>query len=167
MTRNEFDQIDNFDDLKDVAYENGYYDFGDSIITDLDSEVDDDIANCDYGWRELRDLLSGIDDRYYFYYRDGSFDYRGIDDDFDDWKEELREMMEDNGEFEDDEEEENAEASFEDPDPADGELPQSEEEVPSIFWNMEAAAVTVHRDVIDLEEARKAKAASLSVPSWA
>lgn len=111
MTRQEWiDDITDFSDLINFCEENGYQDdTARSIFCDydLDSWVEDDIRDCDYGWRSLRDSLSDIPDGYDWYRRDGFFDYVGLtQDDFDDWKSDVLSELDDDDFFEDEEEEE-------------------------------------------------------------
>ena len=160
MTRHEFEQIDNFDDLKQVALEYGYDDFAYSIVTDLSDEVDNDISDWDGSWEDLRDCLNSIDTGYYYYRRDGMFDYTPIDDEFGDWWQELYDMMSDNDEFEPDgDEDEELEPEPEIPAPADI------EQIPAFFSDFDASVQKVRRDVVDLDARRMEKAQSL--PEWA
>lgn len=159
MTRYEFEQIDNFSDLKQVAYDMGYDDFASSIVTDLDYEVEDDLSDWDGSWSELRDCLNGIDTGHDYYRRDGSFDYVPIDDDFDDWWEELRDMMENNGDFDPEEEEEEEEYEPEPP------APDDVAEVPAFFADIDGSIKKIHSNVVDLAAKRREKAQEL--PDWA
>ena len=158
MTRYEFEQIDNFSDLKQVAYDLGYDDFADSIVTDLDSEVDNDICDWDGNWYDLRDCLNGVETGYDYYRRDGMFDYVPIDDEFDEWWAELRDMVEDNGEFDPDEEEEE---EYEPEPPA----PDDVVEIPDFFTDIDGSIRKIHSDVVDLAAKRRERAQEL--PDWA
>lgn len=59
----------------------------------------------EYSWVDIRDWLNSIDNNASFYYRDGSFDYTSVDDDFASYKQDVLDWCdEDTSVFDDDEE---------------------------------------------------------------
>lgn len=113
MTRAEFEELDNWGDLWSFADEIGCCVFEDVVWGDqLDEYVQEEIRDYDGSWQGLRDLLSSIDDGYSMYRREYSLEYTPIDDEFDDFKDEIWEYAENNGYFEEDEEEEVDEDEF-------------------------------------------------------
>lgn len=72
---------------------------------DLDNMIDDDISNAvadRMGWREIRDRLNDLDRSYNYYSFDGYMVYVGLnDDDFDDYKNQVLEWMDDGDCWED------------------------------------------------------------------
>ena len=115
MTRQEWiENMADFSDLITFCEENGYQeDEARNIVSDydLDSWIEDDIRNCDYGWRSLRDSLDDVPSGYEWYRCDGSFDYVGLtQDDFDDWKSDILSELDDDDFFDAEEEEEDGDA---------------------------------------------------------
>ena len=114
MTREEFIRdICDFGDLRDFCYDYDYDSFTSDILTDdeLDEWLNDWVSgNADgYDWYRLRDILSNIPTGCdYYNVSDGIGDIEGYSSDgyeFDDFKEELLERL-DNDDFWDEEEEE-------------------------------------------------------------
>lgn len=110
MTKREFDEnILDFGDLKEVCGEIGC-DLLDDVIygSELDEYVDDDltyVAN-DWGWRDIRSSLYDIDEGEDYYRRDGMLEYKVMDEnDFETYKSDVYEYMEDGEYFDPDEEE--------------------------------------------------------------
>lgn len=60
----------------------------------------------EYSWVDIRDWLNNIDNNASFYYRDGSFDYTSVDDDFASYKQDVLDWCdEDASVFDEDEDE--------------------------------------------------------------
>ena len=104
MRRSEFiEDVTLFCELRDFCYDedisllDDYFD-----ENDLDDNVYEDMRNCDYSWTDLRDALRGIEEGCDFYYREGYFD----NTDFDSLKEEVLEIMDERGAWDDEEDEE-------------------------------------------------------------
>lgn len=118
MTRAEFDEIGSWYDLKDFCYEIGC-DYCDDIISgdEFDERVDGEIINAlrygSWDWKDIRGALRDIPDtvdNYDFLIVNGELDYSYADnDDFDRYKDDVREYAERHGDFDDDEEEDNLE----------------------------------------------------------
>lgn len=98
MTRDEFiEDVCSWWALKDFC-DTYDCDICSDIIDDdtLDEYVDEDVRNCDDGWRGLRDYLSDIPTGYDFYQVYGRFDYVGMDDgDLDPYKDSCLEWGDD------------------------------------------------------------------------
>lgn len=110
MTRDEFlDEITTFSDLYDFCIHNGYDDMVGDLSTrdDIEDEIDDDIYSFlgDYMWYELRDRLDNIDLDGDWFRKDGRLDYVCVDDDFDDWRDELLDSLDYNEWFDEEAEE--------------------------------------------------------------
>lgn len=90
---------------------------------DLDNMIDEDITNAvtdGMGWREVRDRLESIDHSYDYYVCEGYMVYEGLnDDDFERYKADVIEWMDNNGlwdaEDEDDDFDEDDILPFEEP----------------------------------------------------
>lgn len=114
MTRNEFiDNITEWYELKDFCN-----DFDCDVCEDIysdddyDNSIEEDIrdAIADYNWRDIRDFLGNLPSGYYYYRRNNTLDYDGLDDDdFEGYKEDVLEWGDDYDVWEDEEEEEYAE----------------------------------------------------------
>ena len=137
MTREEWiDSMEDFDDLRTWCIDNGVfedtmYDIYDDY--EVDDQVNDDVANCDDSWSNLRDYLNDIPTGYNWYRRDGSFDYVGLThSDFLDLKQEVLDYLDEYGGYFDDEEEEEEDlAPFEMPEDHEEELePEPDLEAP-------------------------------------
>ncbi len=133
MTRNYFlDYIDEFDGLKDLCREHDC-DICDGIIDSrqFDEYVDDDISEAlpYHNWQEIRDMLNGIPYGYDYYRVDGSFDYSGLDSyDFESYKQEVLEWMDENGLWDYEADEEEDENDSEEVEVLEPEEPEVEEE---------------------------------------
>lgn len=111
MTRSEFiEDINTFSDLRDFCCDYGLS-YLDEFIDgdDLDSEVDEDIKDCDFGWGTILDCLrniasiTGAD----FYRKDGWLDYVEMDDgDFRELKEDVCRTVDENEDWDPEEDEE-------------------------------------------------------------
>ena len=134
MTRREFiDEITRFYELRDFCNENDIYTCDEYFDSDdLDDEVDNDMRDCDYGWRDLRDSLNSIETGYDFYKREGYLYYEGCtDEDFENLKEDVLEVMDERGawdydeddEYEDDEDTDDDEYVYKDPEDVEPETP--------------------------------------------
>lgn len=100
MTRNYFlDYVTEWGELIELCREYDCYICEDIINEDeLDDYVGSDICNTDYGWRSIRDFLSGIPTGYDYYRSDGTFDYVGLDNsDFEDYKNRVLDWMDEYG----------------------------------------------------------------------
>lgn len=114
MTRQCFiDEITTWSELIDFCYNEDCDICEDIIDSDtMDEEVNEnlreDVGN--YSWWEVRDGLNDIETGYDYYHRnDGLFDYEPMDDsDFDSYKEDVIEWM-DNGGYWDEEDDEDEE----------------------------------------------------------
>lgn len=108
MTRQDFiDGITTWSELIDFCY-NEDCDICEDIIDsdEMDEEISDNLSEeaRECSWRDIRDALNDITTGYSYYRRDGSFDYVPMDDsDFDSYKDDVIEWM-DNGGYWDDEE---------------------------------------------------------------
>ena len=118
MTRREFeDDVCSFDDLIDLCSEEGcsecsdiysYDDYNTAVNEELEDRVSYD------GWIEIRDWLDSLPTGYDWYRKsewDGSWKSLNDYDDFDRYKENVRDWMDEYGRWDDDEEE----APYEDP----------------------------------------------------
>jgi len=137
MTRHEFiENVNHWWELLEFCY-NEDCEVCDDIVEDgdRDNEIYEDIREYmgDYSWSELRDMLDRIPTGYDYYRRDGAFDYCGMDDesDFDRYKDDVIEWMDDGGYWEDEEDEDDYadDAGFAYADAAEPEEP-AEEPVP-------------------------------------
>lgn len=112
MTRQEFiEGVTAWGELLDFCYDNDSSICEDIVSYDtMDEEVESDLRDevGDRSWRDIRDLLCGIDTDYDYYRRDGSFNYYPLDNngDFDEYKDEVLEWMDDNGYWDEEAEEE-------------------------------------------------------------
>lgn len=88
-----------------VSHEN----LGEQIAEDFDN------YGYDYPWTDIRRWLNDIDDSADYYYRSGSFEYESVDDDFEEYKDEVLSWGDDTYIF-DDEDEDEDEGSFVDSD---------------------------------------------------
>lgn len=127
MTRSYFlDYVDTWDALLEFCRDENC-----DICEDIyDSEGIDDIINDSLpdlirneGWETVRDTLYDIPTGYDYYRCDGSFDYVGMgdDDDFDGYKEDVLNWMDDGGYWEDEDEEDDDEYEEAAPEPEDNE----------------------------------------------
>lgn len=120
MTRREFiDTVNDFYDLVSFCNENGC-DMCEDIYDDdeRDGMIDEDIRDAvGYdSWRDIRDWLSSIPTGYDLYIRHSSFDYDGVDNDFEDYKNDVLDWADSEGVWDDDEEDEDIEEDYEDDD---------------------------------------------------
>lgn len=110
MTRTEFSEIQDWQELMDFSDEIGCDAFVDAFWGyDADSFVSDDID--DYmrfngDWEGLRNELDDLDFSGGIYIKDGRFDYREISGDFGEYKDYVFEFCEDHGCFDDEDEDE-------------------------------------------------------------
>lgn len=112
MTRDYFlNWVTSWYELIDLCQEQECNICEDIIDSDaLDEYVNADISNSDYGWRAIRDWLSEIPTEYEYYRCNGSFDYDGLDDgDFEDYKGQVLDWMDEYGSWDIDEGEEDDE----------------------------------------------------------
>jgi hypothetical protein len=115
MTRAEFDEIDNWYDLKDFDNEIECYYCEDIIHRDdfdemVNEEIVDAIRDCSWYWQDILCALREIPQGYDFYIRNGTLDYvYADDDDFERYKDDVCEYAERHGDFDDDEEEDDLE----------------------------------------------------------
>ena len=102
MTRQEFiEGVTTWGELLDFCYDNDSNVCEDIVSYDtMDEEVESDLRDevGDRSWRDIRDLLCSIDTDYDYYRRNGSFDYYPLDNngDFDEYKDEVLEWMDNN-----------------------------------------------------------------------
>ena len=131
MTRQDFiDGITTWGELLDFCY-NEECDICDEIVSNdtMCEEIDDDLVEVarDRSWQDVRDLLNDIDTDYDYYRRDGGLTYIPMDDsDFDDYKGDVLDWM-DNGGYWDDEEDEEDEEYYDGDGPFDF-IPDEEDE---------------------------------------
>ena len=113
MTRNEFfEDVTRFYELRDFCNDNEIYECDDYFDgDDLDDEVQSDINNDDFrSWTDLRDGLDSIETGYDFYKREGSLYYEGCtDEDFDEIKSRVADIMDERGAWDPDEDDEDYE----------------------------------------------------------
>ena len=111
MTREEFDeQVTDFRELMNFMYEHDL-EFDECIYDryDASERIDEDLYDLsrNESWQDVRDILNNAYDVLewgdWFVY-EGNASLRDITDDFDRWKADAREMAEDDGVFEEDEE---------------------------------------------------------------
>lgn len=100
-------------DIYSFCWDNGFEEFCEDWITDLDSYIEEELREfdmCDYlrhnSWWELRDALYNIDTGYSVYRINGYFDYEEIDSDFNYLLDDLINMLRDADFFEEDNDEE-------------------------------------------------------------
>ena len=109
MTRAEFNEIDNFYDLIEVANDFGCGDYVSDIWDEdgMDSEICDAIRDdLDHRhWSSIKESLESIEDCGEGYYRrDGTYDwYYLTEDDLDSYKESIRDYLERNDLFDEEE----------------------------------------------------------------
>lgn len=113
MTREDYiNNVNDWSDFISFCYDEGYDDFVDDIYyTDTDSieELINDDLNCylenGYGWRDLREVLNDVENVvcHYDYVRgEGCLCYEGLDEvDFESYKQELLERIDELEEWED------------------------------------------------------------------
>lgn len=109
MTRNYFlDCVTTWGELIDLCNEEGCYICSDIIDDEtLDEWVDENIHDSDISWRELAGYLNDIPTGYCYYRCNGSFDYDGMDDgDFESYKDDVCDWMDDHDRWEPEEDEE-------------------------------------------------------------
>lgn len=117
MTRQDFiDGITTWSDLLDFCY-NEDCDICEGIVSNdtMCEEIDDDLREATQyrSWQDVRDLLNDIDTDYDYYRRESSLEYVPMDDDdFDSYKEDVIEWMDNGGYWEDDEEDEEYDEPF-------------------------------------------------------
>lgn len=117
MTRQDFiDGITTWAELLDFCY-NEECDICEDIVSNdtMCEEIDDDLREATryHSWQNVRDLLNDIDTDYDYYRRESSLEYIPMDDDdFDTYKDDVIEWMDNNGYWEDDEEDEEDDEPF-------------------------------------------------------
>lgn len=117
MTRQGFiDEITVWDELIDFCY-NEECDICEDIISNgsMCEAIEEELVDAarEYSWRELRDALNSIDTDYDYYRREGVLSYYPVDDsDFDDYKDDVLEWMDNGGYWDDEEDDED----YDDPD---------------------------------------------------
>lgn len=109
MTRDEFIEIDTYDELYDADYDLGTNEFdkrniqSNVCVADI---LDDTIRNWRDSWWKLRDYLDSIDENYNWYiFYDYDYHPHGLcngDSTFEDIKDEILRMADDDGLFDDD-----------------------------------------------------------------
>lgn len=107
MTRTEFiDNVTTWSELFRFCEDEQLDTLNDYILGDrLDRAVNQDVADADLDWDDLRDSLNEISEGYDAYRRDGEFDYVPMDDsDFDELKDEVLASMDDYWDEEEEEE---------------------------------------------------------------
>ncbi len=111
MTRNDFiERIDRWWELIDFCRDMDCSVCEDIIDgDDLSEYIEEDIENAAHdgmGWREIRDRLNDLDTGYSYYVNEGYMLYVGLndDDDFNRYKDEVIEWMDDYGYWDDEEE---------------------------------------------------------------
>lgn len=137
MTREDFDSIDTWYELEQVARDYGYEDEFEYVYTSeayedrVRDHIKDMVDNCD----RLNDIKRELDElpdaNYYDRYIEDDYDdtWRGTDDDdsvFRDYKESLFDRLDENDEFEQEYEDEDIEPDYEDEDISEEE-PEDEE----------------------------------------
>ena len=138
MTRQDFiDGVTEWYELLDFCY-NEECDICEDIVSNdtMCEEIDEDLAEVVRGrsWRDVRDMLNDIDTDYDYYRRGGGLSYIPMDDsDFDDYKDDVIEWMDNGGYWdeEDNEEDFDDDRPFVDDDFAPGEEDDEEEEEPA------------------------------------
>lgn len=107
MTRQYFlNNVYFWEDLLDFCNEEGCY-VADSILSkeDMDERVDDDLeeAVLNYGWKDILEMLQYIPDHGEYFKCDGVLDYSELDDeDFDIYKSDVLDWMDEYGEWDED-----------------------------------------------------------------
>ena len=111
MTRAEFEELDSWGDLWSFAEEIGCEDIFEDVVwgDELDDWIWEDIRNYDGTWEGLADLLNNIPQGYNMYRKEYSLEYYSIDNDFDCYKDDIRDYAERNEYFDEEEEEEELE----------------------------------------------------------
>lgn len=131
MTRSYFlDQVNSWSELIDLCSDEGC-DICSDIYSndDIDSMIDDDVAEAirSESWRYIRDNLADIDTDYDYYRCDGMFDYVGMDDtDFDTYKDDVLDWMDDCDRWEPEEDEEEEEEEYVEEEPQEAPPPQED-----------------------------------------
>lgn len=118
MTRRDFiDCVNDFYDLIEFCNDNGceicedLYD-DDSYDDAIEEDIRDSIG--DYSWRDFRDYLQSLPTGYDWYRRDGSFDYVGVDHDFEEYKADVLRWADEEEVWDEDEEDEEEEEDDDD-----------------------------------------------------
>lgn len=136
MTRQDFiDGVTEWYELLDFCY-NEECDICEDIVSydGMCEEVDEELAEAvrEHSWREVRDMLNDIETNYDYYRRGGLLSYCPVNDnsDFEDYKSDVIEWMDNGGYWEDEEDEDDFDddVPFLDDDFAPGEEDENEEE---------------------------------------
>lgn len=163
MTRAEFENINDWYDLKQFCYDIGCEYCDDVLDSDeLDQRIEDDLDDAiryqSYSWRNVRDALDEISTGYDYYIVNGSFDYEVANEyDFDRYKDDVREYAERYDHFDDDEGEEDCDAPSVYPGrailPEDmGEAEQENIPITDLFTTVEVVETEVSCDLSTLYE---------------
>ena len=109
MTRQQFlDEITTWYDLIEWCNNHGCS-YCNDIYSDeaRDEDIDEDLVEMaqDNNWYELRDILSNIPTGCDYWRRDEYGDWYGVDDEFDEYFNDVLEWADENGEFDEEEEE--------------------------------------------------------------
>lgn len=122
MTREQFEEyVVDFDSLVDFCNDYGYESYVEDVYDEgaydehIDEELDELVHNGERWW-DVKDFLDDVDTGYDWYYRNewGEWSPLTEDCDFDDWVSNLIDMLEDDGFFElDNEDEEELVEDFE------------------------------------------------------
>lgn len=135
MTRQDFiDGVTEWYELLDFCY-NEDCDICEDIVSNdtMCEEIDEELAEVvrERSWRDVRNLLNDIDTDYDYYRREGCLSYSPVDDDsdFEDYKNDVIEWMDNGGYWEDEEDDEAYDEAepFDDDDFAPGEEDEESE----------------------------------------
>ena len=116
MTRDDFEEISYLGELLDFCYEVDC-DILDNIGTDISDRIEEQISEAvrHLSWRTIRDRLNDINADYLEYFIEGDdwLEFYDAEENFDDYKDQVREWCEDNEVFDpEDEEEEPDDGSY-------------------------------------------------------
>lgn len=109
MTRQQFlDEVTTWYDLIDWCSDHRCS-YCEDIYSDeaRDEYIDEDLVDMarNNNWYELKDILNGLETGYDYWRRDEFGDWHGVDDEFDEYFNDVLEWADENGEFDEEEEE--------------------------------------------------------------
>ena len=116
MTRQNFiDSINYWSELLEFCYDEDCDVCEDIYSEDArDGRINEDLVDMarDNNWREMYDILDSIPEGHNYYRQDGYGDWVGVDDEFNDYKNQVLEWMDDGGYWEEEDEEEEDDTDF-------------------------------------------------------
>lgn len=171
MTRQQFiETVTQWWELKEVCEDHGCP-VCDEVYDEegMDNEINYSVSEYagDYSWYDLRDKLDDIPSGYDAYHASGSFDWEGLTpEDFDDYKNDVLDWMDDNGYWDEEEPEEEPRQPYENPFDDEEELPLEDAEEPfapaeeafsamELFGMCSASLITIQQEKLRQEQEMK------------